>query len=115
MTQLLRWHSSHPDEGQLSSKFYDSLRACHGTILVFFGFIPVAFAAFGNLCMPLEPGKRMSWAPLNAVGLLLFYIGVISLLISLHAPLGGFWITALFFILYIMVEIYRRFLVRSDP
>lgn len=97
MTQLLRWHSSHPDAGKLSSKFYDFLSTSHGTILVFFGLIPVAFAAFGNLCMPLQPSGRMSWAPLNAAGLLLFYLGVISLLISIHNPLGGFWITAMIF------------------
>ena len=95
MTQFLHWHSSHPEEGQFSSKFYDSLSTTHGTILVFFGIVPVAFAALGNLCMPLERHARGALALLDTLGLLLFYVGVISLLASALAPLGIFWITAL--------------------
>src|SRR5207302_5869455 len=38
---------SMPD-GKMTPDFYNSLGAMHGTIMIFLGVVPVAFAAFGN-------------------------------------------------------------------
>ena len=32
----------------MTPDFYNSLGAMHGTIMIFLGIVPVAFAAFGN-------------------------------------------------------------------
>ena len=42
--------------GVMSSEFYNSLGAMHGTIMVFLGIVPIAFAAFGNYVVPLQIG-----------------------------------------------------------
>jgi cytochrome c oxidase subunit I len=97
MTQMLRWHLSHPEAIQSNGSFYDSVSISHGTILVFFGIIPVAFAAVGNLCMPVGQRDRIPWVRLDAVGLLLFYVAATCLFISSIAPFGNFWLIALVF------------------
>ena len=42
--------------GVMTADFYNSLGAMHGTIMVFLGIVPVAFAAFGNFVVPLQIG-----------------------------------------------------------
>jgi cytochrome c oxidase subunit 1 len=39
--------------GVMTGDFYNTLGAMHGTIMVFFGIVPIGFAAFGNFVMPL--------------------------------------------------------------
>src|ERR1051326_2587284 len=34
--------------GKMTPDFYNSLGAMHGTIMIFLGVVPIAFAAFGN-------------------------------------------------------------------
>jgi cytochrome c oxidase subunit 1 len=46
---------SMPD-GKMTSEFYNSLGAMHGTIMIFLGVVPLAFAAFGNFVVPLRIG-----------------------------------------------------------
>src|SRR5688572_13419216 len=74
---LMRWQLAHPGtpipmvghflaglpgigaqfpEGVLSADGYNSMGAMHGTIMVFFGIVPIAFAAFGNFVVPLQIG-----------------------------------------------------------
>src|SRR5215212_3750 len=42
--------------GMLTPDGYNSFGAMHGTIMVFFGIVPIAFAAFGNYVVPLQIG-----------------------------------------------------------
>jgi len=46
---------SMPD-GKMTPDFYNTLGAMHGTIMVFLGIVPLAFAAFGNFVVPLQIG-----------------------------------------------------------
>src|SRR4029077_2553777 len=46
---------SMPD-GKMTPEFYNSLGAMHGTIMIFLGIVPLAFAAFGNFVVPLQIG-----------------------------------------------------------
>ena len=43
-------------DGKMTPDFYNSLGAMHGTIMVFLGIVPLAFAAFGNFVVPLQIG-----------------------------------------------------------
>src|SRR5688572_24051393 len=40
----------------LTQAGYNVFGAMHGTIMVFFGIVPIAFAGFGNFVMPLQIG-----------------------------------------------------------
>ena len=42
--------------GAISPDLYNSFGAMHGTIMVFLGIVPLAFAAFGNYVVPLMIG-----------------------------------------------------------
>ena len=42
--------------GMLTADGYNSFGAMHGTMMVFFGIVPTAFAAFGNFVVPLQIG-----------------------------------------------------------
>src|SRR6059058_5070742 len=42
--------------GVVSSDLYNMFGAMHGTIMVFMGIVPLAFAAFGNYVVPLQIG-----------------------------------------------------------
>src|SRR6476661_7140965 len=69
LMMLMRWQLAYPGkplpiigklfgssmpEGVMTPDFYNSLGAMHGTIMVFLGIIPVAFAGFGNYIVPLQ-------------------------------------------------------------
>src|ERR1035438_2242949 len=73
---LMRWQIAHPGQpvpflgpllekmlgptmagkGAISAELYNSFGAMHGTIMVFLGVVPLAFAAFGNYVVPLMIG-----------------------------------------------------------
>ena len=69
---MMRWQIAHPGvpvpvigpvlaallgqpaaHGAISPDLYNSFGAMHGTIMVFLGVVPLAFAAFGNFVVPL--------------------------------------------------------------
>src|SRR6266480_5923704 len=57
---------SMPD-GKMTPEFYNSLGAMHGTIMIFLGIVPLAFAAFGNFVVPLQIGAPdMTFPKVNA-------------------------------------------------
>src|SRR5215216_1737409 len=57
---------SMPD-GKMTPEFYNSLGAMHGTIMIFAGVVPLAFAAFGNFVVPLQIGAPdMTFPKVNA-------------------------------------------------
>jgi cytochrome c oxidase subunit I len=76
--------------GVMTGDFYNTLGAMHGTIMVFFGIVPVAFAAFGNYVMPLQIGTvDMAFPRLNMGSVILFFISGVLMLGSLFVPGGA--------------------------
>ena len=62
--------------GVMTADFYNSLGAMHGTIMVFLGIVPVAFAAFGNYVVPLQIGAPdMTFPKINMASFHSFWIG----------------------------------------
>src|SRR5215468_4590668 len=62
--------------GVMTPEFYNSLGAMHGTIMIFLGIVPVAFAAFGNFVVPLQIGAPdMTFPKVNAASFWAFAVG----------------------------------------
>src|SRR5438874_11495256 len=73
---------SMPD-GKMTPEFYNSLGAMHGTIMIFLGVVPLAFAAFGNFVVPLQIGAPdMTFPKVNAASYWAFVVGGIIMLVS---------------------------------
>src|SRR5437868_11445946 len=80
---------SMPD-GKMTPEFYNSLGAMHGTIMIFLGVVPVAFAAFGNFVVPLQIGAPdMTFPKINAASFWAFFVGGVIMLVSLFVPGGA--------------------------
>jgi cytochrome c oxidase subunit 1 len=76
--------------GVMSGDFYNTLGAMHGTIMVFFGIVPVAFAAFGNYVMPLQIGTiDMAFPRLNLGSVILFFFSAVVVTASFFVPGGA--------------------------
>ena len=76
--------------GVMSGDMYNTLGAMHGTIMVFFGIVPIGFAAFGNFAMPLQIGAiDMAFPRLNLGSVILFFISAILMVGSLFCPGGA--------------------------
>src|SRR6266496_1536632 len=89
LMMLMRWHLAYPGQalpvigkflphifgagtmpdGKMTPDFYNTLGAMHGTIMVFLGIVPLAFAAFGNFFVPGGAAKSgwTSYVPLAAI------------------------------------------------
>jgi cytochrome c oxidase subunit 1 len=79
---------SMPD-GKMTADFYNSLGAMHGTIMIFAGVVPLAFAAFGNFVVPLQIGAPdMTFPKVNAASFWAFAVGGVIMVISFFVP-GG--------------------------
>ncbi len=64
-------------DGKMTPEFYNSLGAMHGTIMIFLGVVPVAFAAFGNFVVPLQIGAPdMTFPKVNAASFWAFGVAV---------------------------------------
>ena len=69
---------SMPD-GKMTPEFYNSLGAMHGTIMIFLGIVPIAFAAFGNFVVPLQIGAPdMTFPKINMASYQAFFAGAAS-------------------------------------
>src|SRR5437868_9666616 len=80
---------SMPD-GKMTPEFYNSLGAMHGTIMIFLGVVPVAFAAFGNFVVPLQIGvPDMTFPKINAASFWAFFVGGVIMLVSFFVPGGA--------------------------
>ena len=76
--------------GVMTGDFYNTLGAMHGTIMVFFGIVPVAFAAFGNYVFPIQIGAvDMAFPRLNLGSVILFFISAVLMTASFAAPGGA--------------------------
>jgi cytochrome c oxidase subunit I len=81
---------AHGVKGVLTPEGYNSFGAMHGTIMVFFGIVPVAFAAFGNFVVPLQIGAPdMTFPRINMASFWFFFISCIFMLVSFVVPGGA--------------------------
>ena len=63
-------------DGKMTPDFYNSLGAMHGTIMIFAGIVPIAFAAFGNFVVPLQIGAPdMTFPKVNMASYQAFVVG----------------------------------------
>jgi cytochrome c oxidase subunit 1 len=76
--------------GVLTPDGYNSFGAMHGTIMVFLGIVPVAFAAFGNYVVPLQIGAPdMAFPKINMASYWSFFAGGMLMLASFFVPGGA--------------------------
>lgn len=76
-------------DGTLNGEIYNMLGAMHGTIMVFFGIVPLGFAAFGNFVMPLQIGTiDMAFPKLNMASYWLFFISGVLMVYSFFVGTG---------------------------
>src|SRR5688572_25674230 len=77
-------------KGVLTQDGYNAFGAMHGTIMVFFGIVPVAFAAFGNFVVPLQIGAPdMTFPKINMASFWCFFISCIFMVVSFFVPGGA--------------------------
>jgi cytochrome c oxidase subunit 1 len=106
---LMRWQIAHPGtpvpiigpllekvlgqpaaNGVISPDLYNSLGAMHGTIMVFLGIVPLAFAAFGNYVVPLMIGAvDMAFPRVNMASYQAYFIGGLVMFVSFFIPGGA--------------------------
>ncbi len=106
---LMRWQIAHPGipvpligpllekalgqvaaRGAISPELYNSFGAMHGTIMVFLGIVPLAFAAFGNYVVPLMIGAPdMTFPRVNMASYYAYFIGGLVMLVSFFIPGGA--------------------------
>jgi cytochrome c oxidase subunit 1 len=76
--------------GALSPELYNSFGAMHGTIMVFLAVVPLAFAAFSNVVLPLQIGAPdMAFPRLNMASFQMYVIGGVIMLASFFIPGGA--------------------------
>jgi cytochrome c oxidase subunit 1 len=76
--------------GIISPDLYNSFGAMHGTIMVFLGIVPLAFAAFGNFVVPLQIGAPdMAFPRINMASYQVYVIGGLIMLVSFFMPGGA--------------------------
>ena len=106
---LMRWQIAHPGMpvpligpllekvlgapaagGAISPDLYNCFGAMHGTIMVFLGVVPLAFAAFGNYVVPLMIGAPdMTFPRVNMASYHAFFLGGVVMLVSFFIPGGA--------------------------
>src|SRR5579883_2244671 len=106
LMMVMRWSIAHPGKviplvgpllekilpdaargGIVSADLYNSFGAMHGTIMVFLGVVPLAFAAFGNFVVPLQIGAPdMAFPRINMASYWVYVLGGIIMLLSFFMP-----------------------------
>ena len=106
---MMRWQIAHPGvpvpvfgpllekilgqpaaHGAISPELYNSFGAMHGTIMIFLGVVPLAFAAFGNYVVPLMIGAPdMAFPRINMASFHAFFLGGVVMLVSFFIPGGA--------------------------
>jgi cytochrome c oxidase subunit 1 len=76
--------------GMLTADGYNSFGAMHGTMMIFFGVVPVGFAAFANYLVPLQIGAPdMCFPRLNMASYWCFFVSCVIMVLSFFVPGGG--------------------------
>jgi cytochrome c oxidase subunit I len=106
---MMRWQIAHPGTpvpimgpilekllgqpaagGIISPDLYNSFGAMHGTIMVFLGIVPLAFAAFGNYVVPLMIGAvDMAFPRVNMASYQAYFLGGLVMFVSFFIPGGA--------------------------
>lgn len=111
---VMRWSIAHPDQplpphlnwilhlfgddfvsrwafdATVGGSLYNMLGAMHGTIMVFFGVVPLGFAAFANYVVPLQIGAPdMAFPKLNMWSFWLFFTSGVIMIASFLLPSGA--------------------------
>jgi cytochrome c oxidase subunit I len=74
----------------ISPELYNAFGAMHGTIMVFLGVVPLAFAAFGNYVVPLMIGAPdMCFPRINMASFHVFFLGGVVMFASFFIPGGA--------------------------
>ena len=74
----------------ISPDLYNSFGAMHGTIMIFLGVVPLAFAAFGNFVVPLQIGAPdMAFPRINMASYQAYFVGGIVMMVSFFIPGGA--------------------------
>jgi cytochrome c oxidase subunit 1 len=109
LMMLMRWQIAYPNKavpivgawlqkvlgdvaagGIISPDLYNSFGAMHGTIMIFLGIVPLAFAAFGNFVVPLQIGAPdMAFPRINMASYQAYVVGGIIMLVSFFIPGGA--------------------------
>jgi cytochrome c oxidase subunit 1 len=110
LMMLMRWSIAHPGKeiplgigqllfkmlgkvaagGVMTADLYNSFGAMHGTIMVFLGVVPLAFAAFGNFVVPLQIGAPdMAFPRINMASYWVYVVGGLIMVVSFFAPGGS--------------------------
>lgn len=109
LMMLMRWQLAYPGKpiplvggmmesalgavasgGVMSSDLYNAFGAMHGTIMIFLGVVPLAFAAFGNYVVPLQIGAPdMAFPRLNMASFWVFFVGGVVMMVSFFIPGGA--------------------------
>ncbi len=109
LMMMMRWQIAHPGvpvpvvgpllakilgqpaaNGVISPDLYNSLGAMHGTIMVFLGIVPLAFAAFGNYVVPLMIGAvDMAFPRVNMASYQAYFLGGLVMFVSFFIPGGA--------------------------
>ncbi len=88
--KMLHAESTSMSDGVISSDFYNTLGAMHGTIMVFLAVVPMAFGAFGNFVVPLQIGAvDMTFPKINAASYWCYFAGGIVMVVSFFLPGGA--------------------------
>jgi cytochrome c oxidase subunit 1 len=75
------------DAGALTASGYNVFGAMHGTIMVFFGIVPLAVAGFGNIVVPLQVGAPdMCYPKLNMASFWCFFTSGVLMMASFFVP-----------------------------
>lgn len=75
------------ETGVLTANGYNVFGAMHGTIMVFFGVVPLAVAGFGNFVVPLQIGAPdMAFPKLNMASYWCFFTSCVIMLGSFFVP-----------------------------
>ncbi len=62
----------------------------HGTIMVFLGIVPLAFAAFGNFVVPLQIGAPdMAFPRINMASYQVYVVGGLIMVVGFFMPGGA--------------------------
>jgi cytochrome c oxidase subunit I len=110
LMMMMRWSIAHPGQpvplagpilekllgsdvagkGIMTSGLYNSFGAMHGTIMIFLGIVPLAFAAFGNFVVPLQIGAAdMAFPRINMASYQSYVVGGIIMMVSFFVPGGA--------------------------
>lgn len=77
------------------SAAYRNIAGLHGTMIVFFGIVPVLFAGLGYFQLLLSDDFETWWNPPSWAGLALYYLSGVFVLVALFRPESPFFILAM--------------------